>query len=515
MADENKMIPEENEVQIPDVTEKVTVVSATAETKKAKQSFFKSRSFKYGTMATAITAALIVVVIAANMVFSVLTDSYSWALDLTSTNMYDISDATKQVVDSLDEDEQVKITVFFDETKYPHYLAEPLKRFSNLSDNITYSYVDPEKNPASLTQYGSEYNIESAAVVVECGDRIRVFNINDYFEVDQETGSMYIYLEERLAAGVLFVTKEEVPTVYFLNGHGEEGYEGLMNLFANNGANVEEINLMTDAVEFTSQSRVMVICGPTRDYSDSEIRVIEDFVNNDNELGRNIMYFSSTDSVEVPNLEKFLKSWGVEFNDDLVLESEYRVGNYPYLVLPQFTTEEIMNTGSTVSTVTSPIMSYARSIKLLFEENGVYKTQPLISSFAETSYSKGTETVTATWDKEENDKSGPFDLSVLSMKYTYRNNIQIQSYLLACGSIEMLNSDYLTYTGNGEYLMQMYKIMVNEQDDTILAARKSSSSTVAVLNSTQTNVMTAVVLAVVPLIFLVVGLVVYIRRRFL
>ena len=48
----------------------------------------------------------------------------------------------------------------------------------------------------------------------------------------------------------------------FLNGHGEEGYDSLMNMIANNGAEVEEINLMTDTSGFDPASKLMVICNP-------------------------------------------------------------------------------------------------------------------------------------------------------------------------------------------------------------------------------------------------------------
>ena len=104
-------------------------------------------------------------------------------------------------------------------------------------------------------------------------------------------------------------------------------------------------------------------------------------------------------------------------------------------------------------------------------------------------------------------------MSALSMKYKYINNVQVQSYIYASGSADMLS--VLTYSGNGEFLMQLYKIMIDEQDETIVAAQKSSSSTIATISGTQMNVMAIVVLGVVPLLFLVVGLVVYIRRRFL
>lgn len=504
--------------RIPEETveaDEITVSPLKDDGKRKKSGIFKSRAFKYGTLATALTAALIIVVIAANMVFSVLTDSYSWAIDLTSTGLYEISDATKQVVNSLDPDTEIEITVFYDESKYPYYMSEPIKRFCNLSDCLSYTYIDPEKNPASLTQYGSEYNIEQGAVVVTNGDRVRVFNIGDYYSYDTDTGSMDIYIEDRLAAGVLFVTKEQIPTVYFLNGHGEEGYEALMNMIANNGANVEEVNLMTDTFEMTPDSKLMVICNPTRDYSESEIRLIEDFLNNNNEFGTNLMYFSATDAVELPNLEKMLKTWGFSFNNDMVLDSTNCYTTYPYLVIPEYSGEELMNTTSKLSTVTSLLYPNTRSINVLFEENSIYKTQKLVTSADGTSYSRNNADIYNTWEKQDTDSSGVFTMSALSMKYKYISNNQVQSYVFVSGSTDMLVDQYLSYTGNGEYLMQLYKIMVNEQDDTILAARKSTSSSVITLNNTQTMAMTVVVLAVIPVIFLIIGLVVYIRRRFL
>ncbi len=511
----NTNLPDEND-KIEQVSADEITVSAIKNSKKRKKtSFFKSRGFKYGSFATAMTALLIVVVIAANMVLSTLSDRYSWALDFTSTGMYDISDATKQVVNSLDPSVYIEITVFYNENSYPYYLSEPIKRFANLSDNITVTYVDPEKNPASLNQYGTEYNIQSGAVVMKSGDRVRVFNVDDYLEQDSETGAMRIYIEERLAAGVLFVTKEEIPVVYFVNGHGEEGYESLMNMIANNGAEVKEIDLMTDTEGFDPASKLMVICNPTRDYSDSEIRLIQDFLSNGNQLGRNLMYFASTDSISVPNLERFLKDWGIQFNNDMVLDDEYCVGTTPYMVIPKFTSEEIMNTGSVMTTVTSPITPNARSLTMLFEENSSYITQPLITTFEETSYSKDKTVVTSTWDRQDTDKSGPFTVAALSMNYKYVNNIQVQNYVFVSGSVDMLESSILTYSGNGEYLMQIYKMMVNEEDDTILAAQKSTSSSVATLNKNQTLAMTLVVLVILPLICLIVGLAVFIRRRFM
>ena len=192
--------------------------------KNTKQSIFKSRGFKFGTLATALTAILIIVVIAANMVLSVLSDKFAWSFDLTSTDMYDISDATKTIVETLDKDVEIKITVFCAEDDFPYFLREPLKRFCNLSNQISYSYVDLEKNPAAATQFGTEYSITTYSVAITSGDRVKVYNVSDYYQEDTEgSGAVDISIEEKLAAGTLYVTKEDIPVVYFVGGHGEDG----------------------------------------------------------------------------------------------------------------------------------------------------------------------------------------------------------------------------------------------------------------------------------------------------
>jgi len=503
--------------KIETVTPDEITVSAmsTNKTPPKKQKFFKSRGFKYGTVATVMTALVIIVVIAVNMVFSVLTDRFSWALDFTSTGMYDISDETKQVVNSLDPSVEIEVTVFYDETNYPYYLSEPLKRFANLSDNIKVSYIDPEKNPSSLTQYGNEYSVQAGAVVVKNGERIRVFNVSDYYSVDQETGAMYIYIEERLAAGTLYVTRDNIPVVYFLTGHGEDGYQTLMNLIANNGADVKEINLLTDKEEFSENAKLMVICNPTRDYSIDEIRKISDFASNDNRFGKNIMYFSSTDAVNLPNIQNYLKEWGVQFNNDIVLDTaDNTFQNFQNVLLPTVTEEEIMNTGSKISSVTTLLAPNARSITTLFDSQSLYKTQSVITT-SDTSYARASDAVNQDLERDPTDKSGPFDLGVLSMMYKYVNNVQVQSYLLACGSVKMIESNYFTYSGNSEIFMQLYKLMMNEKDDTILAAQKATSSSVAAISSKQANTMMVVTVIIIPALFLILGLVIYIRRRFL
>jgi hypothetical protein len=99
-------------------------------------SFFKSRKFKYGSVATGLTVAFVAVVVIVNIIFSLLADAYSWKLDMTSYDLYSISSSTKQIVNALTKEDTIELTVMYNEEEYPEQFRETVKRFVNLSENF-------------------------------------------------------------------------------------------------------------------------------------------------------------------------------------------------------------------------------------------------------------------------------------------------------------------------------------------------------------------------------------------
>lgn len=483
-----------------------------------KTSFFKSRKFKYGSLSTGLTVAFIAVVIIVNVIFTLLADTYSWKLDMTSYDLYSISDNTKQIVRSLTKDNKVTFTIMYKEDEYPEQFSEVIKRFANLSDKIEYTFIDVDVNPSALTSYGSEYSIEEGSIVVQSKDRIRVVPFEDLYETDSETGAVAYKTEESLAAAMLYVTKEEIPLVYFLTGHGEAKYESLLNLFANNGSDVEEVRL-SQVKEFDEQARCLVICGPTMDYSESEIRKLQDFLANEYNYERNLFYFSNPESPDLPNLNGFLAEWGIKINHNVVLESDensasaYAAGSTPGLFLiPSYSEKEI--NGQVLTADYLSVVPNASSVSLLFEADGITETFPLLITSAD-SYAKDSGAINSGYDKAKGDAEGPFNVAVLSTRYKYQDNVPIYSHVFAAGSVDMLNEYYLNYNGNGNYLYEIYKMMVGEDELEIDGAVKSTAIPGMTLSTAVVRWTSIIFIGVIPGIFLIIGLVVYIRRRYL
>lgn len=480
-------------------------------------SFFKSRKFKYGSVATGLTVAFVAVVVIVNIIFSLLADAYSWKLDMTSYDLYSISSSTKQIVNALTKEDTIELTVMYNEEEYPEQFRETVKRFVNLSENIKCTYVDPDVNPKALTSFGAEYSITEGAIVVKNGNRLRVVAFEDMYEQDSSSGAVTYKVEDCLASAVLYVTKEEVPLVYFVNGHGEEGYDALMSLIANNGADVQEVKL-SQLSAFDQQARVMVICGPAIDFSQSEIRQLQEFLTNDYNYERDLMYFADPEAPALPNLESFLAEWGITFDKNIVLETdEYTAASYaastesvPLYLIPSYEDAEVSE-----HVITSDYLSVVpNACSMTLQNIGITETTALMTT-SEGSYAKKADNVNAGYGKAEGDAEGPFTVAGIGTRYKYENNVAVESHLFAAGSVDMLNSNYITYNGNGGFLYSVYQMMVNESESEIVGAAKTAASTSMTLDTAAVRWGSIIFIAVIPGIFLIIGLIVYIRRRYL
>ncbi len=485
---------------------------------KNTNNFFKSRKFKYGSVATGLTVAFVAVVIIINVIFSLLADTYSWKLDMTSYDLYSLSDSTRQVVNSLTADQKIKLTVMYAEDEYPDQFKETFKRFVNLSENITIEYVDPDVNPQILTSFGSEFSIEEGAVVVQNGDRIRVVAFSDMYEQDNSSYNVTYKTEECLTSAVLYVTKAEIPLVYFVTGHGETGYDSFMNLIANNGADVQEVKL-SQLSTFDEMARVMVICGPTMDYSEAEIYKLQQFLANDYNYERDLFFFSNPEAPSLPNLEGLLAEWGLALGHDLVLESDaYTASTYansteevPRYLIPSYTEAEV--SGVKITTDYLSVVPSASSVNLLFDAQDITETAALLTT-SEESYAKSSDAVN-TYEKAEGDAEGPFNLAAIGTRYRYQDNVAIESHVFAAGSVEMLQPTYMTYNGNSGFLFEVYKMMVGETENELVGTTKTAASTYMTLSTEAIRWGSIIFIVLIPGIFLVIGVVVYIRRRFL
>ena len=71
---------------------------------------------------------------------------------------------------------------------YLKMVTELLKKYQGYSSEIEVTYFDTTKDPDILSKYQSKYSgtISSDNVIVCNGDRVKVFPLSDFFDMDQD-----------------------------------------------------------------------------------------------------------------------------------------------------------------------------------------------------------------------------------------------------------------------------------------------------------------------------------------
>ncbi len=504
MAEQKK-----NEIKEETVMEKA---SPKKEKKSAGKSIFNNRRFKYGSLATALTVSFVAVLVIVNVICTLLTTNYSLKLDITGDDLYKLNTQTLQIIDKTEKD--VSFTVLSDEASYTAQFKEILRRITNASGHFSLTFVDPDKNPTFASSFGSQYDIKEGALIMQCGSKLRVIQMDEMYEMDSETGALTYLLEERVASALMTFMQDRNEIIYFVTGHGESTDDTFRALFSNNGYTVEDLQLYK-GMSFKPDATLMVIVNPVRDYSVAEVSAVEAFLTNNYEYGRNLMFFTGASAVSLPNLESLLYDWGIALGRDMIIESD----STRYISLPTIFQPDVASNDLTqnINAGTVPtILSAARSVAPRFETNGNLTVAPVLLSSA-ASYAKSTEEggTINTYDMEEGDTAGPLNVAVLSQMLKVYNNQNVYSNVFVCGSADMLISDYMAYANNGDFLMSVYDMMMQREGETVLDAVKYTASQTLVLTDAQKTLINVVVMGVIPGIVLILGVIVFIRRRYL
>ena len=328
----------------------------------------KNRRILHGTVATAVTAGVVVAAILLNILLTILSQSGIGYLDFTKENLYNISDKSKEYISEMDP-EKNNITIYFladpDElgnsslagnysgnntsTWGMKYVYEMAKLYEKEFDFIKVDTLDLKKDAEILrTVYSSTVGTKFDAldvIIDNCTDgkthNFRILARDAFFSFANDTNLLYAANGEYKFTSTILSLSGSNPTAYFIFGHGEpigdlndltdfgEAQE-LAKLFAESGFALEKIDLSKEdfpedkADSVVTGASIAVVFGPTSDYltsyaggSVNEITKLRDFVNAEN---HHMMVFMDSKANKLDALEEYLYDfWGVNFSDGEVI----------------------------------------------------------------------------------------------------------------------------------------------------------------------------------------------------
>lgn len=290
----------------------------------------KKRSFKYASLSTVFTAAVLGIVVMVNVIFTVLAARYTLYADLTDTALWTLSDEAKEII--AEAEGEITITFcherdYIESSATMRYISNTALEIEKEFPNVTVRYINSILEPqlVSKYKYTDVSTIQTTNVIVESGSEFRVYAADAFFVTDPTTGSTWAYNgEEIFAAAFLAVTADETPTAYFTIGHGESAPAAFINTIVKAGYDVKTIDLTKE--EISDDCRLIIINDPKYDLAGyntydkdavSEIAKIDRFLEDDGTL----MVFKDSETGYLKNLEEFLYEWGVVFGDGVVVDT--------------------------------------------------------------------------------------------------------------------------------------------------------------------------------------------------
>ena len=174
-----------------------------------------------GTYTLALSALVLAILIAVNVLFSVLPKSLT-RYDISAGKLYSVTSNTKSVVNALTDDVTIYWIVQADEED--DIIENLLDKYASLSSHITVEKKNPDVYPTFTAQY-TDATVPNNSLIVECGDKSRYIDYSDIYltDVDYATYSVAYSFdgEGAITSAIDYVTRDELPTVYVLTGHGE------------------------------------------------------------------------------------------------------------------------------------------------------------------------------------------------------------------------------------------------------------------------------------------------------
>lgn len=466
---------------------------------KSLKNIFRTSGTKHGAYSVGLTVLVIAVVIVFNLVVGQIPEAYR-NLDVSSTKIYDISDTTTELLDSLDNEVDMKVLAVKDDTD--ERITTFLSRYASLSDKINVEWIDPVLHPSALTDYDTTEN----TIVISCEDtgKTTTVSFNDILVMDQY--SYYYYGttsytefdgEGQLTGAVNYVTNEADHTIYQTTGHGESTLSTtITDLMEKNSYTLSEVNLLM-STSIPEDCDLLLMYAPTTDLSEDEAQMLRDYLAGG---GKVMILFGDTSSADLPSLAGVLSEYGIEAADGYIADpTRCYQGNY-YYIFP-----ELSVSGNLADNISSEMV-------LLTNAHGMNLTDPERDTISTTSFMASSDQAYAV--TEETQQQGSYTLGAVAtetIESADEESTESRLTVISAGSlIDQSITDTFPQLENTQIFMNA--VTANFEGVQNLSIEAKSLGTE--YNTMQhTGLLSFLVIFGIPAVILIGGFVVWFRRR--
>lgn len=464
---------------------------------------FKRKSFIYSSNLIIVIVLVLGILAVINFFFA----KNHYRMDFTESKLHSLSDQSVSVLKGLGQD--VNIKLFFREGNYARSNMENLMEiYAYRSNRIKYEFIDPDKNPGLVKRYE----------ITEDGTTI--------FESGEKESRITSTSEEDITNAIIEISREGKKVIYFLEGHGEASLDET----GNNGFSIAKDELEKLAYEvkklplalednFPDDVSLLVIPGPQKDLLPNELETLKNYIQNGGRV------FFMIDPETAPGMTPYLKEFGVKLENDLIVDTVSRLlgGDYFMPVINQYESHSITDNFRYAT-----FFPYARSVSPAEAiPEGI--TVESIAKSSDNSWSERQLDQQEVTFSDEDDEGGPISLAVVATiqpkeksqpqeneeetaEEPEETESRQEGRIAVFGDSDFITNRYYYLSGNGNFFLNTVN-WLTEEEDLIAIQPKTSSPHLIQLSPSQGRVIFFVSLIILPLLVLITGIAVWIRRR--
>jgi len=458
-------------------------------------------AFKGGSYSLATIAIVFLIIMVINIMFGILPNSIT-KKDISSTKLYSITSSTKVTVNNLSDDVTIYWIVQADEED--EVINNLLSKYEALSDHIKVEKKNPDVYPTFAENYTDE-EVLNNSLVVESGSKYRYISYDEIY-LSQADYSTYSYNysfdgEGAITSAIDYVTTDELPVIYVLEGHGEKE---LPETFAKA---IEAENILTSSFSLIneetipSDAKCILIYAPQTDISEAEKKILASYVMDGGKL---IVFSGTTENGTLNNLTSLLADYDISVVDGIVVDNDrdHYAFSQPYILFPDINEDDI----------TKPLIdeNYYILFPLAQGFNVGSLGEEYVNSLLTTSneaYSKVAGYEATTFDWEDGDVSGPFSIAV---SITSDND----GKLIWFGSSYFLEEEYNEYSSGANVNLALNGIIscIGETQATSIHS-KSLGYNYLTISAIQSTLLSTIMIGIVPAVFIIIGIVIIVKRK--
>lgn len=440
---------------------------------------------------------------------------YKVRVDLTKTGRYSLSPQTVKILRSLERDVEA-IAFYRSDERTRQLMVDLLKEYSYYTPYFKAWFVDPDKRPVETAKYGvTSYR----TTLIRSGGNEKIVGYES---------------EEKVTNALLKVIKDEVRTVYFLKGHGENsledtqktGYLMVKEAIERENHKVQELLLVSEK-RVPEDASLLIVAGPKRDILTSELEKISRYVEN----GGSVLFM--LDPGPTPKISSYLKAQGFTLGNDIIIDKQSQMIGANYLTPVVMEYNQKHEIGSDFNFVT--FFPVARSVEVQEDPaKGYYNLAKTgSSSWAKSEGKLDDDDIKFNSDKDQRGPINIASVAVFKVKEPEGTSPNDQKAtpeapiipgtdlkegknrwgkIIVVGDSDFAGNAHLNLMGNKDFFLNLVSWLA-EEAYLISVRKKETGLTPLTLTDTQGNLVFWFSVIIAPTLALAIGVGVVARRR--